>query len=194
MPSAFSWPVLVPCAPSVLRRRLPWALATRRVRMRKAVTSPTFEHYLSVTEIDDQRLVTVLKGHLVVEALLVELLELHVRVDAPWKWNFPTKTAKCVDLGIINTSQAEALNELNNIRNDFAHVLGQRLGFERVFGLVQKAASAGFEFSDDTIHQDETTSKEWYDTDGCIVEVLNSFYFDLAMILVENGGPDRTGG
>ena len=26
MPSAFSWPVLVPYAPSVLRRRLPWAL------------------------------------------------------------------------------------------------------------------------------------------------------------------------
>ena len=26
MPSAFSWPVLVPCAPAVLRRRLPWAL------------------------------------------------------------------------------------------------------------------------------------------------------------------------
>ncbi len=24
MPSAFSWPVLVPYAPSVLRRRLPW--------------------------------------------------------------------------------------------------------------------------------------------------------------------------
>src|SRR5690606_33677939 len=26
MPSAFSWPLLVPFAPSVLRRRLPWAL------------------------------------------------------------------------------------------------------------------------------------------------------------------------
>jgi hypothetical protein len=26
MPSAFSWPLLVPYAPSVLRRRLPWAL------------------------------------------------------------------------------------------------------------------------------------------------------------------------
>jgi hypothetical protein len=24
MPSAFSWPVLVPYAPAVLRRRLPW--------------------------------------------------------------------------------------------------------------------------------------------------------------------------
>ena len=28
MASPFSWPVLVPCAPSVLRRRLPWALGT----------------------------------------------------------------------------------------------------------------------------------------------------------------------
>jgi hypothetical protein len=162
--------------------------------MRKAAASPSFEHYLTVIDTDDQRLVTVLKGHLVIEALLVELLELHVPVDAPWKWNFPTKTAKCIEFGLITTRQAEALNELNDIRNDFAHVLGQRLGFERAFGMVRKAASAGFDFSDDTIHQDEVKSKEWYDTDGCIVEALNSFYFDLAMLLLEKGGPDRTGG
>ena len=31
MPSASSWPVLVPCAPAVLRRRLPWALGTTRM-------------------------------------------------------------------------------------------------------------------------------------------------------------------
>jgi hypothetical protein len=30
MASPFYWPVLVPCAPSVLRRRLPWALAITR--------------------------------------------------------------------------------------------------------------------------------------------------------------------
>jgi len=162
--------------------------------MRKAATSPSFEQYLRAINTDDQRLVTVLKGHLVVEALLVELLELHVPVDAPWKWNFPTKTEKCVEFGLITTSQAEALNELNNIRNDFAHVLGQQLGFDRAFGMAQKAASAGFDFSDDTIYQDEVKSKEWYDTDGCIVEVLNSYYFDLAMLLLEHGGPDRTGG
>jgi hypothetical protein len=162
--------------------------------MRKAAASPSFEHYLKVINTDDQRLVTVLKGHLVVEALLVELLELHVPADAPWKWNFPKKTAKCVEFGLITASQAEALNELNSIRNDFAHVLGQRLGFERAFAMVQKAASAGFDFSDDTIHQDEIKSRECYDTDGCVVEVLNSFYFDLAMLLLEHGGPDRTGG
>lgn len=162
--------------------------------MRKAAALPSFEHYLKVISTDDHRLVAVLKGHLVVEALLVELLEIHVPVDAPWNWNFPTKTAKCVEFGLITAPQAEALNELNNIRNDYAHVLGQRLGFERVFVLVRKAASAGFNFSDDTIHQDEVKSKAWYDTDGCIVEVLNSFYFDLAMLLLEHGGPDRTGG
>lgn len=106
----------------------------------------------------------------------------------------PEKTAKCVEHGMITIAQADALNELNSIRNDFAHVLGQRLGFERVFGLVQKAASAGFEFSDDTIHQDKITSKEWYGTDGCIVEVLNSFYFGLAIVLSASGGPDRTAG
>ncbi len=160
--------------------------------MRKAVASPSFEHYLRAIDTDDERLVTILKGHLVVEALLVELLELDVPVDAPWKWNFPTKTAKCVELGLITASKAEALNELNNIRNDFAHVLGQSLGFERVFDLVQKAASAGFEFSDDAIHQDQVKSKQWYGTDGCIIEVLNSFYSDLAMLLLERGGPNRT--
>lgn len=39
-----------------------------------------------------------------------------------------------------------------------------------------------------------TEPKEWYGVDGCIVEALNSLYFDLAMILLERGGPDRTGG
>jgi hypothetical protein len=162
--------------------------------MRKALASPSFEHYLRVIDNDDQRLVTLLKGHLVVEALLVEILELHVPVGAPWKWNFPSKTARCVELGLITALQAEVLNELNNVRNDLAHVLGQRLDFDRLFGLVQKAASAGFEFSDDTIHMDKVKSKDWYDTDRCIVELLNSFYFDLATRLLENGGLDSTGG
>jgi hypothetical protein len=31
MPSAFSWPVLVPYAPSVLRRRLPWTLGVMAI-------------------------------------------------------------------------------------------------------------------------------------------------------------------
>lgn len=127
--------------------------------MRKAIASPSWEHYLSLICAEDQRLVTVLKGHLVIEALLVELLELYVPVGKPWTWSFPKKTSKCVEFGLITIGQSEALNELNGIRNDYAHVLGQRIEFERAFVLVRKAACAGFDFSDETIYQDETKSR-----------------------------------
>lgn len=162
--------------------------------MRKAKATPSFEHYLHTLSRDDEALLTVLKGHLVVEALLVELIQLRETGDMMWRWSFPTKTSKCVEFGFITQDQAEALNDLNNLRNDFAHVLGQDISFDRVFSLAQKAAHAEFDFSDDTLHQDRATAEEWYGIDGCLLEVLNSFYFDLASILHDRGGPDRTGG
>ena len=137
---------------------------------------------------------TVLKGHLVIEALLVELIQLRVANDAMWRWNFPTKTSKCVDFGFLTQDQADALNDLNDLRNDFAHILGQDVTFDRVFTLARKAAHAGFDFSDDTIHQDRNKAEEWYGIDGGLLDILNSFYFDLALILHDNNGPDRTGG
>ena len=39
MPSAFSWPLLVPCAPSVLRRRLPLALGHMSTVEAKAINA-----------------------------------------------------------------------------------------------------------------------------------------------------------
>lgn len=162
--------------------------------MRKASAEPSFEYYLYELSKKDYALVTVLKGHLVVEALLVELIQLRVSNDTPWKWSFPTKTSKCLSFGFIDQFQADALNDLNDLRNDFAHVLGQALTFDRIFSLVRKAATAGFDFSDDTIHLDKKLSEEWYGVDGCLIEVLNSFYFDLAMVLLDQGGPDHTGG
>lgn len=162
--------------------------------MRKAKATPSFDHYLHALSKDDEALLTVLKGHLVVEALLVELIRLRVNGDMMWRWNFPTKTSKCVEFGFITQDQAEALNDLNDLRNDFAHVLGQDINFDRVFSLAQKAAYAGFDFSDDTLHQDRATAEEWYGIDGGLLEILNSFYFDLALILHDNGGPNRMGG
>jgi hypothetical protein len=83
---------------------------------------------------------------------------------------------------------------LNDCRNDFAHILGQDITFDRVFTLAQKAAHAGFDFSDDTIHQDQNKAEEWYGIDGGLQEILNSFYFDLAISLHNNGGQNRMGG
>lgn len=161
--------------------------------MRKAKSEASFEHYLKNSGIDEQALIYVLKGHLVVEALLVELLQVKILGDTPWKWNFPTKTSKCVSFGLINQEQADALNDLNDLRNDFAHILGQSIDFDRIFSLIKKA-SKGFEFSDTTIHENKSLAEEWYGVEGGLVEVLNSFYFELAHVLFENGGTDRLGG
>jgi len=161
--------------------------------MRKAKSDPSFEHYLKDSGVNDQVLIYILKGHLVIEALLLELLQVKIQGDTPWKWNFPTKTSECVSFGLISRDQADALNDLNDLRNDFAHILGQSLDFDRVFSLVKKA-SKGFEFSDMTIHTDKSLAEEWYGIESSIVEVLDSFYFELAHILFENGGANRLGG
>ena len=141
--------------------------------MRKAKTNPSFEHYLEDSGVNDQILIYILKGHLVVEALLVELLQVKIQGDMPWKWNFPTKISKCVSFGFINQDQADALNDLNDLRNDFAHILGQRIDFDRIFSLVKKA-SKGFEFSDTTIHENKSLTEEWYGIESGLVEVLSS--------------------
>jgi len=161
--------------------------------VRKAKATPSFDHYLHALSESDEALVTVLKGHLVIEALLVELIQLRVSTDSMWRWTFPAKTSKCVEFGFITQSQADALDDLNNLRNDFAHILGQDITFDRVFTMAQKAANARFDFSDDTIHQDRVKAEEWYGIDGGLLDILNSFYFDLAHILHDNNGPDRTG-
>lgn len=129
-----------------------------------------------------------------IEALLVELIQLRVLDDTPWRWNFPTKTAKCVEFGFITQEQADVLNDFNDLRNDFTHILGHEIEFERIFILAQKAGAAGFDFSDNTLYQDQETAKDWYGIDGGLLDILSSFYFDLAMILYDNGGPDRLGG
>lgn len=159
--------------------------------MRKAKGTPSFDYYLQMRGDNDETLVTLLKGHLVIEALLVELIQLRGDGDTPWRWNFPKKTEKCVEFGFIRQNQADVLNDLNNLRNDFAHILGHTITIDLVFDLTNKAASAGFEFSDDTLWQDRQKAEEDYGIHGCIVEVLNSLYVDLAMTLRDNNGPDR---
>jgi hypothetical protein len=52
--------------------------------MRKAKDTPSFDHYLHALSKNDEALVTVLKGHLVIEALLVEMIQLRVANDAMW--------------------------------------------------------------------------------------------------------------
>lgn len=161
--------------------------------MRKAALSPSFDHYLSSFG-DEDVIVLILKGHLVIEALLVELLQTQGDSDIYWKWNFPKKCDALIDKKLLSVEQAAALKDFNDIRNDIAHILGHTVTFDRVFKLAGKLAAGGFDFSDDTIHQNRKLSEEWYGITGGLVDIINSFYFDLAWILQEAGGPDRTSG
>lgn len=158
--------------------------------MRKAVLSPSFEHYLASFGNEDV-IVLILKGHLVIEALLVELLQTQEHSDKYWKLSFPKKCEALTSFGLLTSKQAEAIINFNEIRNDIAHILGHKVTFDRIFELAKKAAEAGFDFSDDTIHQNRKLSEEWYGISGGLIDILNAFYFDLAWILKEAGGSER---
>ena len=136
--------------------------------MRKAKVSPSFLAYLDGLK-RDQPLELILVGHLVVEALLVELIQLDLASDQPWKWTFPKKVEHCVSKGLVDAARKTVYLRLNDIRNDFAHSLGHRL-------------------------ENRSLSEEWYGLEGVLTEVLNEMYLELAYSLHENGGPDRTGG
>ena len=161
--------------------------------MRKAKIDPSFMHFTDGVK-GGEFLPIVLTGHLVVEALLVDLIQLRRPGDRAWRMNFKGKVDACVGYGFISATKAPLYLRLDDIRNDFAHTLGHELVFDDAFQLVKDMAAVGFDFSDDTIHLDRAKSEEWYGIWGCLIEALNDFYFDLAWILHDNGGPDRLAG
>jgi hypothetical protein len=157
---------------------------------RKPTSRPSIASFLTKHPQQDA-LVLILMGHLSIEYLLVEILKLKCpHVDEPWNWNFPNKVNKCVEIGVLTDEAGEALKAFNNVRNDFAHILGHRLTFDEVFGLAKKVAGAGFDFTDDTIWADRQVSEEWYGIEDVVNEVVSNIYLDLAYVLNEEGGDD----
>ncbi len=158
--------------------------------VRKAASSPSIDFFLTDHPQKDA-LILILTGHLSIEYLLIEIIGLRCTdKEKLWRWNFPKKVEKCVELDFISKGMAEGLNALNDVRNDFAHILGHKLTFDDAFDLVGKVARAGFIFTDDNIWDDRQLSQEWYGIDGVIDEVVRNIYLDLAFILNENGGED----
>ena len=157
---------------------------------RKPASPPSIDFFLTKHPQQDA-LVLILMGHLSIEYLLVEILKLKCSyVDEPWNWNFPNKVNKCVEIGVLTDEAGEALKTFNNVRNNFAHILGHTLTFDDVFGLAKKVAGAGFDFTDDTIWTDRQLSEEWYGIGGVVNEVVRNIYLDLAYVLREEGGDD----
>ena len=150
---------------------------------------PKLDHLLSLWSEDP--LPSFIVGHLVLEATLVQLIELKLSnpeaLDT-FLLSFPQKVGLAKSLGLIDGNIADLLNHINSLRNRFAHRLGYTFTFDDAFDLVKRAAQAGIDFSDDGIHSDRRHSEESYGIPGILEEVFSNTAMHLAWEMEEYGG------
>lgn len=155
--------------------------------MRKAKINPSFEHAYEEF-VASPHLQRVIVGHLVIEAQLVELIQLKEPGDKAWRISFPQKVDKCIDLKLIHPNLKDGLLALNDMRNDFGHILGHSINYDDVFALLKTLAASGIEFSDDTIHLSRKESEEWYGFGGAFTEIFGNVFMELGTCIHDNGG------
>ncbi|CAH6845613.1 conserved hypothetical protein [Vibrio chagasii] len=151
--------------------------------------TPDLEHILEL--FNNTELGAYLAGHLLLESVLVQLIELKLDDSEkinPFNMSFPNKVKLALNRGLIWQSMADFLIEMNRIRNRLAHRLGEPITFDLVFGLAKVAHLGGVDFSDDTIHSDYQLSQQWYGIQGIIQETFQNAAQDLSFIMEEHGG------
>lgn len=150
---------------------------------------PNLDHLMNL--FDNVELGAFIAGHLVLESVIVQLIELKLTEADKFSlfdMSFPSKIQLAQSRGLLNSGHAEFLIEVNRIRNRIAHRLGEAITFESMFSLAKLAHNSGIDFSDDTIHTDSVLSKEWYGTQGVIQEIFQNAAQDFSFLMEENGG------
>lgn len=159
--------------------------------MREATVEKQFMDYVYMSG-DGDTIQTVVIGHFVIEALLVELIELRIPGDSAWKMSFPQKLTECVSLGVLSASSEPFYRRLNDIRHGRIQVFKHEISFDDAFMLVKDMAAAGYDFSDDRMHTDREYSQKRYGVNDCLMEAINELCLELACMLHDHDGPDRT--
>ena len=155
----------------------------------KGRSKPSLDHIVSL--FDRTNLGAYIAGHLLVESVLVQLIELVMTTEDkfdPFALSFPNKVALARGRGLIDEAWESFLLELNRIRNRLAHRLGEPITFDAMFALAQIAATAGVDFSDATIHSDKVASSRHYGVQGLIQEIFQNAAHDLSFIMEQHGG------
>lgn len=145
---------------------------------------PELEHITSLFE--NEVLGAFMSGHLVIEAILVQMLETQPKESDRgqyFEWSFKRKVDSCESRGIIGTNTADFLRALNNVRNRLAHKLDTPITFVEAFELAKLAAKGGIDFSDETIYQDRENAEEWYGVEGIVQEIFQNTAQDLLCFL-----------
>lgn len=154
----------------------------------KKITRASFDYYINPK--DRTALTIVLRGHLVIENLLVESIKTKLELPAefdPYNLSFPSKVELCISLGIIPIEKKTCYIKFNNIRNKFAHQLNYDLSHDDLFNYAKEMALAGFDFSDETIHSDKEQAKEMYGVDLTLFEIIGHLETDLICYLHDCG-------
>lgn len=140
---------------------------------------------------DSEVIAVVLKTHLALEALLIEMLRLSDQSDAPYKANFPAKTQTLVDNGLLLDDDCAAFNRFNDFRNDFAHVFAHQVSLSEVLTLARELEADGVDFSDSAGRYTEQQAVDYYGGKiGILTEIAWCLLSHAANCLSDAGGRD----
>ena len=159
--------------------------------MRKANRLVELEDLLSSNFFRDQEslITAVLKGHLTLEAILVELIQIKNPIEKVWKWPFPKKTQFLVDNNLIFEGHKDAYDSFNEFRNDFSHIFDHQVNLRQVLDFAKQLEQFGIAFSDSVGHYSEAEAINNYEgIDGVIAEIIWCLLFEAANSLMEAGG------
>ncbi|MEW6538889.1 MAG: hypothetical protein AB1448_09930 [Pseudomonadota bacterium] len=163
------------------------------------------EHLLTVEGAEAMRLIgSVLFCHLMLEQILYELLA-HAAsqsgspITAPENIVFADKVRRGQSTQILVNQKprpilaaemADALLALNNLRVSLAHTYGASPSFESVHAVAAAFEAAGVDFTDDMASGPARAREYGYEATGLVEEATKHAFFDLALLLLEAGGPD----
>ncbi|ELI0377407.1 hypothetical protein Q8V56_003395 [Vibrio cholerae] len=126
-------------------------------------------------------IIMLLKGHLVIEAVLAKILNHCGHGEEIWRWSFPQKVDKCYELGVIDNVGVVVSKDINDIRNDFCHSLGHDISFDTMYDFLIKWNSVGLDYGDDLDFTYEV-QKEEFGIEGILDEsmsyLIESLYAD----------------
>lgn len=145
--------------------------------------TPQLDNLIAVFE-EQQITAIIIKGHTILDyvlALFVESESNHLR-NRIFKWSFHSKlqfSAKFLSPGMVGL-----LSDINKQRNRIAHYLDEEpdLSFDDLLILIRKAAEAGIDFSDPSIHQLESNElRKWYELEDLYEQLLKNLIMDLML-------------
>ena len=159
---------------------------------RRARRPVSFEDFLALHHVDEEVgfIGVVLRGHLAIEALLVEMVGLCQEGNA-WGMRFERRTEVLAEAGLISHLMAKDLNKINTFRNDCAHIFSLQPEFPEVSELAKSLEVMAFDYFDGMEGSDGEALSKAHGTPShamgaLLVEVLHL----LAYYLADAGGRD----